>query len=373
MAKTLHVLQAVPDMNAGGLENFIMNIYRNIDRCQVQFDFLMHHDYDSFFDEEIRSLGGTIYRYPVMENKNLAGYMCFVERLLRTHAEIAAVHSHMCSTGFFTLGAARRAGCVMRVCHSHNTSHDHTVKGCAKWALSRLAPLNANVLLACSTEAGRYLFGDRSFRLQHNTIDTRRFAFNSAARERIRSDFGLGDSLVVGHVGRFTEAKNHTFVIRVFEKVKELRPDAKLVLVGEGEERIKNSVIALTSELGLVDDVILAGVRANTEDFYSAFDVFLFPSLFEGLPLTGIEAQCSGLPCLFSDAITRELDVSEFAQFLSLSMGVNEWAERLIESSQQAVSREVGLVQVTKAGYDARVEASRLCEWYMREAGASQW
>ena len=369
MNKILHVLQAVPDMNVGGLENFIMNIFRFIDRDRVQFDFLMHHDYDSFFDEEIRSLGGTIYRYPLMENKNLPGYVHFVENLFWSHPEIKVVHSHMCSTGFFTLGAAKKAGCVMRVCHSHNTSHDHTVKGCVKWALSRLAPINANVLLACSTEAGRYLFRNRSFCLQHNAIDTVRFAFDPVAREKIRTELGLGDSFIVGHVGRFTEAKNHEFVIRVFAKVKESRPESKLVLVGEGEPRIKESVVTLVQELGLEKDVVFAGVHANTEDFYSAFDVFLFPSLFEGLPLTGIEAQCSGLPCLFSDAITRELSVSDFACFLPLSLGAEAWAERLLKVAQQAKGRTACLAQVRKAGYDAQTEASRLCDWYAHGVG----
>lgn len=365
MNKALHVLHAVPDMNAGGLENFIMNIYRNIDRERVQFDFLMHHSYDSFFDDEIRSLGGEIYRYPVVENKNLLGYSRYVERLLAGHPEIGVVHSHMCSTGFFTLGAARRAGCVMRVAHSHNTSHDRTVKGCAKWALSRLAPLNANVLLACSTEAGKYLFGRRPFELQRNAIDTGRFAFSESKREEVRTQYGIGGNLVVGHIGRFTEAKNHPFIIRVFDEVRKRRPDARLLLVGDGEERVKSAVHGLVRELGLSDCVIFAGVHSNTEDYYSAFDVFLFPSLFEGLPLTGVEAQCSGLPCLFSDAITRELDISDFAKFLPLDCGAGRWAEELLASMGGLVDRTVGLQQVRAAGYDAALSSERLVNLYL--------
>lgn len=365
MNKALHVLHAVPDMNVGGLENFIMNIFRNIDRGRVQFDFLMHHSYDSFFDDEIRSLGGAIYRYPVVENKNLFGYSRYVERLLGEHPEIGVVHSHMCSTGYFTLGAARRAGCVMRVCHSHNTSHDRTVKGCAKWALSRLAPLNANILLACSTEAGKYLFGNRPFELQRNAIDTKRFAFNENKRETIRAEYGIGDSLVVGHIGRLTEAKNHPFIIRVFDEVRRRRPDARLLLVGDGEERVKSAVYRLVRELGLSDSVIFAGVHPNTEDFYSAFDVFLFPSLFEGLPLTGVEAQCAGLPCLFSDAITRELDISDFARFLPLGDGAERWAEAVLASTDASASRTVGLRQVRAAGYDAALSSEKLANLYL--------
>lgn len=372
MNKALHILHAVPDMNAGGLENFIMNIFRNIDRNLVQFDFLMHHSYDSFFDDEIRSLGGAIYRYPVVENKNLFGYSRYVERLLGDHPEIGVVHSHMCSTGYFTLGAARRAGCAMRVCHSHNTSHDHTVKGCAKWALSRLAPLNANILLACSTEAGRYLFGRRPFELQRNAIDTERFAFDEGGREAIRSEYGISDNLVIGHIGRFTEAKNHPFIIRVFDEVRRSRPDARLLLVGDGEERIKSAVHRLIRELGLSDSVIFAGVHPNTEDYYSAFDVFLFPSLFEGLPLTGVEAQCSGLPCLFSDVITRELDISGFAKFLPLDDGVERWAEALLATAEAPVVRTAGLRQVRAAGYDAGLSAEELTNLYLGSVGSTR-
>lgn len=368
MTKPLHVLHAVPDMNAGGLENFIMNIFRNIDGEQIRFDFLMHHSYGSFFDEEIRSLGGAIYRYPVVENKNLVEYFHFVKALLQKHPEISIVHSHMCSTGYFTLGAARKAGCAVRISHSHSTSHDRSVKGYIKWALSRFAPLNATELLACSTEAGKYLFGNRSFSLQHNAINTDRFAFDSTKRGALRARLNINDSLVIGHVGRFTEAKNHQFIIRVFAKVKKQRPDAKLLLVGDGEPHIIESVNKLSTHLNLADSVIFAGACSNPEDYYSAFDVFLFPSLFEGLPLTGVEAQCSGLPCIFSNAITPELCISDYAHYLSLDAGEETWARALVDAAESKTDRSAGIIQVRDAGYDAATEAEKLFKWYVERA-----
>lgn len=373
MNNVLHILHSVPDMNAGGLENFIMNIYRKIDRNVIQFDFLMHHSYDSFFDKEIQSLGGAIYRYPVVENYNLFGYLHFVNGLLTQHREIKVVHSHMCSTGFISLLAARQSDCSVRICHSHSTSHDSSLKGYGKWLLSRFSPIYANYLFACSTEAGRYLYGKRQFKIVRNAIDADRFTFNKDKREEIRKQLGIDrDDLVIGHVGRFTEAKNHPFIIHVFSKIKQIRSDSRLILVGDGEQKVKDEITNLIYRLDLQDSVILAGVHPNTQDYYSAFDVFLFPSLFEGLPLAGVEAQCEGLPCLFSNNITKELDITDFANFMSLDADVDIWASRAVQAAELNRNRTEGFEQISVAGYNAVDSAQELTSFYLRAAGVEQ-
>ncbi len=364
MTEIMHVLHSVPDMNAGGLENFIMNVYRNVDRSRIQFDFLQHHSYDSFFDHEIRSLGGRIYRYPVVENKNVLGYQRYIKSLLRQHPEIRVVHSHMSSLSFAFFAAAKSGGCAVRICHSHSTSHDRSLKGWTKYALSRFAAKDANVLLACSTEAGRYLFGSREFQVQRNVIDTTRFAFDAVARRETRRQLGVSEEFVVGHIGRFSYAKNHSFIVQIFEKVRQMRPEARLVLVGDGEPEVKESVKALVHDRGLDGAVVFPEVTDSPEHFYSAFDAFLFPSLFEGLPLTGVEAQCSGLPCFFSDSITPELNVSRFATYLSLSDSATNWAAHVC-AAPACVDRALGRQEVEAAGYEAVAGSKVLVEKYL--------
>lgn len=361
MNEPLHVLHAVPDMNSGGIENYIMNMYRGMDRSSIQFDFLVHHSQRAFFDDEIESLGGSIFRLPVLDDKNALHYMHALSQLFSEH-QWPIVHGHIASMAFFYLGAAERAGIPVRIAHSHGTSFLHTPKGYAKRMLFKGAKRHANVRLACSTEAGRYLFGDSPFYLAKNAIDSVRFSFNADARRRIRSGLGIGEeTLVVGHVGRYNLQKNHSFLVNVFDEVGRLNEDSRLLLVGTGE--LEGDVRRQVFGLGIEDRVMFQNVTDEPEAFYSAMDVFVLPSLFEGLPLVGIEAQCNGLPCAFSSEITHEVAISDLAFFIDLRAGARSWAERIVDLGRNA-RRDGYASAVADHGFDIARNNALMTQFY---------
>lgn len=365
MSKPLRVLQVVPDMNAGGIENYIMNMYRGMDTNEIQFDFLVHHSHRAFFDNEIEERGGRIFRLPVLDNKNILCYRSRLSDLFSTH-DWRIVHGHAASLAFLYLGAAERSGVPVRIVHSHGTSYLCTPKGYAKRLLFKSAKIHANVRLACSTEAGKYLFGRDSFYLAKNAIDSRRFKYDPVARSTQRRCFGVGDhDLLIGHIGRFNLQKNHRFLIEVFSEVVKNKDNAYLVLVGSGE--LEQDIRQRVSEAGITDKVIFQPVTMRPEAIYSSLDVFLLPSLFEGLPLVGIEAQCSGLPCFFSSEITRETAISPLAHFLDLNAGPMAWAQAIVSSSVDK-DRIQYASMAAKHGFESTVNNEIMRQFYLEVA-----
>lgn len=331
MEKPYRVLHIVPNMDSGGIENLIMNIYRNVDRTKIQFDFIVHYNKECFFDKEIISLGGKIYRFPVMEDKNIFKYIKSLKKFFKAHREYKVVHGHMASLAFIYLGIAKKYNIPVRIVHSHGTSHLKTIKGYAKYFLFKFAKYNANYYFACSTEAGEYLFGKNAkFEFIPNAIDLEKFKYNLSVREKVRKQLNIENKLVIGHVGRFNLQKNHTFLIDIFLKINEKEPNSILVLVGKGE--LENKIKEKIKKYNLEEKVKLLGVRKDVADLYQAFDVFLMPSLFEGLPLTGVEAQASGLACFFSDTITKEVKISNYTKFISLDKTDEYWSKEILNS-----------------------------------------
>lgn len=358
----LRILHAVPDMNSGGIENYIMNMYRNIDRDTIQFDFLVHHAGRALFDDEIEELGGCIHRLPVLDNKNLFTYRKQLNELF-VQGDWPIIHGHAASLAGFYLGAAERAGVPVRIAHSHGASFLRTPKGYATRLLFKEAKRYANVRLACSTEAGRYLFGKDIFHLAKNAISTMRFSFDDAARVCVRSRLGLGDDdLLIGHVGRYNLQKNHEFLVDAFFELEKVNPKARLLLVGTGETEHK--VHERVNKLGFADKVIFQSVTDEPESFYAAMDIFVLPSLFEGLPLVGIEAQCSGLPCVFSSEVTREVAISDLASFLPLDEGPAAWAE-FIAKTPRCASRKDYASCPADYGFDCVENAKVMSRFYL--------
>jgi glycosyltransferase involved in cell wall biosynthesis len=357
----IKILQVVPNMQSGGLENYIMNMLRNIDRDKFHFDFLEHHSARSFFDGEIESLGCTIHRIPVIDDKNVLRYRKELKQLF-AEEQYQIIHSHMSSTAFIHLKEAERSNIPVRIIHSHNASCLRTPKGIVKNALARRAKLHANIRLACSTEAGHFLYGASSFVLAKNAINTKRFSFDQGKREDTRNNLGIDSStFVIGHIGRFNLQKNHKFLIRIFNEFHQIMPNSKLILLGDGEE--KSTIHNEVSALGLEQSVLFEEVSDTPENYYAAFDAFVLPSLFEGLPLVGIEAQCSGLPCFFASTITQEADVSDRAHYLDLDIGPRAWAEELLLISRS--NNRYGYDQkVSDAGYEAQKNAKLMEKFY---------
>lgn len=350
--KPIRVLQVVAWMNAGGMENYIMNIYRAIDKSKVQFDFLVHHAVIGLYEQEIEQMGGKIYHLTVLDDKNIIKYCSELNKFYKNHPEYKIVHGHLSSIAFFYLGAAKRNHVPWRIAHSHGAGFLHTPKGVAKYLLFRTTKWNANIRLACSTEAGKYLYGGDSFEFVPNGIDINRFAFNSDVRSRLREELGLTNNYVIGHVGRFNLQKNHRYLLQVFKGVLDRRPEARLLLLGDGE--LFKEIQELSHELHIEGAVIFAGVHKDVEKYYQAMDVFVLPSAFEGLPVTGIEAQYSGLPCVLSDRITKEVCITDLVSFIGISSSDRKtWIDTLsaakINSQRDAVTPTTDIYNITYA------------------------
>ncbi|MDI9497749.1 MAG: glycosyltransferase family 1 protein [Bacillota bacterium] len=352
----IRVLHIVPIMNRAGQETFIMNVYRSLDRSRVQFDFLALSDEEGDYDEEIRSLGGRVFH---ARGKHLG--------IRESRRQIAAVveqggfrivHRHyQNATMLHELLAARAGGADCLIAHSHNTASERT------WLHRLLRPLLYRVAdwhLACSEAAGQWMFGNRPFDVVANGIDPLLFQYNPELRRLKRQELAVDDSLVVGHIGRMNEVKNQSWLLRVLQELLERRPDAVLLLIGGGEDETK--LREQTAALGLQNAVRFLGVRADIAGLLQAMDVFALPSLYEGLPVTLVEAQAAGLPCVVSDRVTREVALVPEVSFLSLDESPRSWASLLI--SEAARGRRDTREEIRAAGFDIHDVADRLVAVY---------
>lgn len=359
MGEPIRVAHVVGKMVGGGVEQVVMNYYRHVDRGRVQFDFLVDADSTLVPRDEIESLGGRVFVVPPYQRA--FAYQRELVRLFRQE-RWPIVHSHVNALSVFPLRAAKRAGVPVRIAHSHSTSgRGELARNVVKDALRPLSNVYPTHRIACSRYAGEWLFGKGvSFEVLYNAIDLSRFAFDPDARAEVRAELGLAeDRLAVLHVGRFTEQKNHRFLIDVFEGVARRRPDAVLLLAGEGGLRAE--VERRVGELGLSGCVRFLGQRADVERLYSAADAFVLPSLYEGLPVVSVEAQAAGLPCVLSDAITREVDVTGSVRFLSID-DPTPWADSLcaLEPGERIEVRDGSF-----SDYDIESAGLRLTERYL--------
>jgi glycosyltransferase involved in cell wall biosynthesis len=364
IGEPIRVLMINYKMQCAGIESFIMNIYRNIDRTKVQFDFLVHYAQRQFYDEEIEQLGGRIYRLTVREDNDFVKYFRDLKRFFEEHIEYMIVHGHMESFGQFYLKAAMNAGVPIRIAHSHIAQKNNDLKGMVKYWLNKGYGKYATDLFACSEIAGKFMFGENaSFTVWNNAIDVEMFSFNIDIRKIMREKLDISDGqLVIGHVGRFNTQKNHTFLIDIFCEIKKIRNNAVLLLIGGGdlEYQIANKV----EKMQLGESVRFMGVRKDVNMLYQAMDVFLMPSLFEGLPVSGIEAQTAGLPCVFSDTVTRETDITGNVSFISLSEKPSEWADRICKMLD-TFKRENQGDTIASKGYDIKHQADMLAQYYL--------
>lgn len=364
----IRVLHSVCYMNRGGIETNLMNYYRNIDRTKVQFDFLCNAPYEGAYDEEIRSLGGRIFRTPGFSPLKRFAYMQYMKNLFTEHPEYKIVEAHQDGVGAFALEAAKKANVPVRIYHAHSTGFPLDVKLPIKFYCKQMISKWSTHYFSCGHKAAEYFFTNdivkkNDFTILHNAIDINQFVYNPHARENIRSSYNIGNKFVIGHVGRFAKVKNHSRIINIFAEVKKINPDVVLMLIGKGE--LYNSIQQKVNKLGLNNDVIFIGEVATPGQFYQAFDLFLMPSLYEGLPVVGIEAQASGLPCVFSSSITKEIGLSDNCRFIDLRSSDKEWAQTIVEVLLQKNKRSDNCRFLTHMGYDILVEAEKLQNMYI--------
>lgn len=366
MKSPIRVLHVLGNTNLGGAESRIMDLYRHMDRSRVQFDFLVHTAEEGYFDKEIMGLGGHIYRISRFRVYNYFSYVKAMKDFFREHPDFRAVQGHMTSTAAIYLPIAKREGIPVTIAHARSAGVDQGVKGLATKWLRRNLSERADYMFTCSRLAGISVFGEKAVRegktvFMPNTIDCRKFDYNVKVRERIRNELGFKNQYVIGHVGRFHYAKNHEYLLKVFAALyNNMKADYVLLLLGEGEQM--DEMKRLAKNLGIADRVCFAGNKNNACDYYQAMDYFVYPSRYEGLPGTVLEAQVSGLRCLMSDSICEEVEVTDLVHTMSIKNSPESWAEYIEKTKEY--DRMGYWKGVSAAGFDVEAQAEKMMKFY---------
>lgn len=358
----IRVLHVVTYMGRGGLETMLMNYYRCIDRTKVQFDFLTHRDFEADYDQEIEELGGIIYHLPKL-NPFSYTYLKQLDLFFKRHKEYKIVHSHLDCMAGLPLKYAEINGVPVRIAHAHNTNQVKDLKYWLKIYFKRSIMKYATDLFACSKDAGRWMFGDKPFLVLHNVVDARQYTYSPECGMKMREVLEIEkDTLVVGHVGRFSIQKNHGFLLDIFAEIVKIQPDSVLLLIGTGE--LQKTIFQKVNKLELSDKVIFTGLRNDVSHLMQVMDVFVLPSLFEGFPLVMIEAQSAGLPCVISDKVPKEcIKTNGLVEQMKLSDSPRQWANKIIENS--GIERRDTYSEIADAGFDCRENAKELCDFYL--------
>ena len=366
MTEPIKVLMVVTQMDRGGMESRVMDIYRAIDKSMVTFDFLCHRQEKGDYDDEILSMGGSIYKICSMHPKNYFKYKAQLSRFFKEHGEYKIVHCQLSAMSTLVLKAAKKAKIPIRIAHSRTAGAKLDWRLPIRYISKLFLKKYATDYFACSKLAGKWLFGSRALKagkvkIINNAIDAIKFTYNEETRQLWRHKLGVTNKFVVGHIGRFSYPKNHSFLISVFLEIKKQREDALLILVGDGE--LKKEAQELVNSLGLARSVLFIGSVSNVADYYQVFDVFLFPSFYEGLPGAVIEAQAAGIPCVISSAITEEVKITELVECINLKRKALYWANKVLEKADYRRGDTYELI--SKAGFDVRTLCKELERYYL--------
>lgn len=335
----IKVLHIIGGMNRGGAETFLMNVLRNIDRKKFEFVFLCYEKGAFDYEDEIIQLGGRIVRIPDVKD---VGILAHIQHLRRIMAEynIDVVHAHTYYNSLFSLIAATLSRIRLRIVHSHNTQSEPNPSFVKRvyFLISKIGiELFANKFVACGDDAGHALFVPwRKFQVINNGINIKDFVYSQDSRNSVREELGIDKrATVLMHAGRFAEVKNHDFLIDTFAEYQKYDPKSRLILVGDGPLRKKTE--DKVEKLNLSNAVKFLGLRSDVYRIYSAADAFIFPSIFEGLPVVLVEAQANGIKCIISDAVDKNVRITDSVIFHSLSAGPKTWARHIFEASKTRV------------------------------------
>ena len=369
MNQPIRILHVVTYMGRGGLETMLMNYYRHIDRDLVQFDFLTHRQERAAYDDEIESLGGIIYRLPRLVPWSRT-YQHALDTFFKSHPEYRIVHVHQDCLSSVILKVAQRNGVPVRIAHSHSSAQDKNLKYPIKLYYRRLIPWFATDLFACGKDAGYWMFGGATFQVLNNAIDAASYRYDLQKASQMRQTLNIPqNALVIGHVGRFSPPKNHEFLVDIFAALDKKEQNVFLLLVGDGELRPKME--ERVRSLGLADHVTFTGIRNDVPDLLQAMDVFVFPSHYEGLGIVAIEAQASGLPCVISDSIPNDCDLTDLVTRVSLTQSANTWAEKILTVSQSP--RRDTYQTIADGGYTIAENARWLQNYYLEQWKATEY
>lgn len=365
MVRVLHELSA---LDGGGDARLIYEYYSCMDKTKVHFDFVIYDFYENgLLEQPLRDMGCTIYKLPQIK-KDRKACLNGLEKVIK-EGNYDVVHSHRGGRGFFVMYYAKKYGIKKRVVHSHVANESVSfIKKMLNVFLSKIAKMFATDLFACGKDAGIYMWGKNNYAkgdvsIMTNAITIDKFGFSQDVREAKRKELGVDDKLVLGIVGRMTAQKNYPFLFRVYKEVLKVRQDVVLVVVGRGlqEEAIK----AYARELGIEKEILFLGLRDDVSELLNAFDIFLLPSLFEGLPVVLIEAQANGLKQIVSNTITDEVDITDLIEYLPIDEGEQQWVERINAYKNNVAERNTYSQKVAKAGYDIVVESKKMQNFYL--------
>ncbi|MFJ8352987.1 glycosyltransferase family 1 protein [Bacillus paramycoides] len=365
--RVLHIVSA---MDRGGAEALIMNVYRNIDRERVQFDFVSHKSGECDYDKEIIALGGKIHRIPSLGQVGPLSYIKELVKIMSSNQYVAA-HAHTDYQGGLVAIAAKMAGIKIRICHSHSNNWPigSGLKGRVLLGILRTIITYAGTnYCACSVESARFLFNknidNSKVKIMKNAIDTNQFInVNIQDSDKVREEFNISvEKKVIGHIGRFSESKNHIFILKVFSEVLKCDSDFMLVLVGDGP--LQEFIELEAKRLGIYEKIRFLGVRKDIPRIIRMFDVFLFPSLFEGFGIVVLEAQCAGVPCVVADTITKNVDMGlGIISFINLDEKLKIWSaeiQRVLE--KEKLNTQKIAHKISKLGFDIK---SNIPEWLL--------
>lgn len=357
----IRVLQVVNRMGFGGIETFIMNIYRNIDRSKFQFDFAVHSKEKGEYDDEIRNMGGKIYYFSSRRDNIYNYYKNWNDFLKNNASKYNAIHMHVSSvTTLLPIKLAKKYNIKNRIVHAHSTSqpgklHDFLIK----INIKNLEKYTTD-LIACSTEAGRYVFENKKYSILTNGVDLKKYSYNINERNIMRNKLKIKDDIVFVHIGRFVKLKNHMFLLKIFKEINKLQPNSKLLLIGDGE--LRENFLQNLKGLEIEDKVLLMGNINNVCQILQGCDIFIMPSIYEGLPIACIEAQASGLKCFLSDTISKETDITGLVKFISLDLNEKEWSRLIINNCNY--ERKKTDDKIIKAHYNIQDTINQLLKKY---------
>lgn len=374
MSKPIRVLYWGMSSNIGGIESFIMNVYRNIDRQKVQIDFITSHDHDKIaFEDEIEAMGGKVYRVMYSESESLIKSRTSLDKFFKEHKEYAAVHIHANFPYVFPLKYAKKAGIPVRIIHSHNSNGNVNNSSGIRKIVNKLRDMQIEKQIkkypthyfACSELAADYMFPGRDYQWIKNGIDLKKYSFDEEVRKEVRDELGVEDDCqLLGFIGRLRYQKNPYFIVDIFREYQKLNINSKLVIAGIGEW--ETGVKEAAKDLIDSGKALFLGKRTDAERLYQGMDAFLLPSFYEGLPVVLVEAQTAGLPCFTSNFVTKQIDVTNLINYYSLSDNAKLWAEKIYKSLGN-YKRKSYRSQLETQGFGIENVAKALEEFYIFE------
>lgn len=364
--KPMRVAIIVGKMDSGGKKNLIMEYYRHIDRNKIQFDFICDSDSQAIPEHEITDLGGRIYKITPYQYifRNMVDMAHIFEQ-----NQYKVVHAYNSTMNLFPMAVAKYCKVPVRISESLSMAHEGDWKTILKKILRPMSKWFANYYMSCGDDCGRWQFGSKLFDagkvdVFKTVINTEFNSYDPVVREKTRSEFGWKDKIVIGHIGRFTAQKNSVRMIEIFGAVAKKEPNAVLCLIGDGE--LKENMMKKINELGIKKQVAYLGRREDIQQFYNAMDCFLLPSLYEGLPVVGLEAESCGLPMFFSTEVTREANACELGHFIALDDSDDVWADQILKACRANMPiRRSYAKEVAAAGFDSASEALRMQKYYL--------